>query len=505
LPNPWNTLSINLPTTSDSHDDQVVEVDISSIHDRFVADMTHFALRWNESHTAELLDVIPTAAFRHESFARVAQIAQDSQLCSQFTKSVVLLRALLLHHFNFIRLLRHSEVPPALWQSFTGFVAAEEAAAALLDAVVSVAVEPKNVPFLAIDRRAAHGLIRDGSRETSRSIISQVSGSLRKIGAKAFRAKGNRPWRIRFVDEPAIDAGGPAHELITETAASIFEGSSGVVIQAPDSKTFVPWGGHGGIEFWGIGCFLGIVVRTGLSQDLPFCPFVWKYIAGERLGIADVVAVDPELGDVFKGLRDGTATTTWCIRNWDGRVHVLPRREEKAVGTDDIETYVNECVAFRIRAVTPFLKLIRKGFRENVGFKRHTLMTGAVLSRLAQGSATVSLEHLRAVTRVSERHFPSGQNDEFIRRFWRIVERFSPEQRKLLLKFVTTLTRLPNSTIFSDFRIAIDAWSGRNPDEALPTASTCFTLLHLPRYTNDDVAFAKIAYAIQNCQLMENQ
>lgn len=127
---------------------------------------------------------------------------------------------------------------------------------------------------------------------------------LRKTGAKAFRAKGNRPWLVRIVDEPAIDAGGPAHELIMETAVSIFQGSSGVGIHASDNKTFLPWGGHRDAEFWGIGCLLGIVLRTKLSQDLSSCPFVWKYIAGEQLGVTDVVAVDPELDDVFKGLRN---------------------------------------------------------------------------------------------------------------------------------------------------------------------------------------------------------
>jgi hypothetical protein len=40
---------------------------------------------------------------------------------------------------------------------------------------------------------------------------------------------------------------------------------------------------------------------------------------------------------------------------------------------------------------------------------------------------------------------------------------------------MTILTRLPNSMMFSDFTIAI---------EALPTASTCFNLPHLPKYTN---------------------
>jgi hypothetical protein len=150
---------------------------------------------------------------------------------------------------------------------------------------------------------------------------------------------------------------------------------------------------------------------------------------------------------------------------------------------------------------------MRKGFRENIGFKRHPLLTGVLLSRLAQGNPQISVEALRSRTKivVKEGHFPLSVEDPFVTRFWLAVGKLAPEERRLLLKFITTLTRLPNTTIFPDFWIKIDAWQGRNPDEALPTASTCFNLLHLPRYTDDDIALAKIRYAIRNCQTMENR
>ena len=45
----------------------------------------------------------------------------------------------------------------------------------------------------------------------------------------------------------------------------------------------------------------------------------------------------------------------------------------------------------------------------------------------------------------------------------------------------------------------------KTPDESLPTASTCFNRLHLPTYSDDDIAYQKILYAIQFCQTMENQ
>ena len=73
------------------------------------------------------------------------------------------------------------------------------------------------------------------------------------------------------------------------------------------------------------------------------------------------------------------------------------------------------------------------------------------------------------------------------------------------MKFITTLTRLPNSTINPDFKLKIDMLQTDNPDEKLPTSSTCFNKLHLPKYSNDEICYQKLLIVIQYCQTMENQ
>ena len=76
----------------------------------------------------------------------------------------------------------------------------------------------------------------------------------------------------------------------------------------------------------------------------------------------------------------------------------------------------------------------------------------------------------------------------------------------LLFKFITTLTRLPTSSgSDKEFVIKIDPLKSENPDQMLPTASTCFNRLHLPLYSNEEIAYEKILYAVQFCQTMENK
>jgi hypothetical protein len=508
---PWTLIEVDLPGAAAARQlaaGEIVELDIGEIRERFVADMRQFACVWSDEDTDQLLSSLPRFALREETFGKTESIAKGSALCTKFPAAVVVLRALVLHHFNFIREKKRSEVPESLWQTFTRFVCPEGAADDVLHAVASVDIDPRSLPEFTVDRHSAHRLIMGGHRDAAASIIAQVSANLRRVGAAALRARGNRPWRIVFKDEAAIDAGGPAHELVTEAAASIFERTTGLFIRSPDGETFLPWPTAARTtEFWGIGVYVGIVVRTGLVQDLPFAPFIWRYLAGERLGADDIAAVDPAFRELRKNLAEGKAAANWAFTNWNGEVSILPGRRDLPVHRDEFGVYIGECAALRLNSVLPYLRLMKRGFRENIGFKRHPLLTGALLSRLAQGNPQISVEALKSRTRivVKEGHFPLGAEDPFVARFWVAVGKLAPEERRLLLKFITTLTRLPNTTIFPDFWIKIDAWQGNNPDESLPTASTCFNLLHLPRYTDDDIALAKIRYAIRNCQTMENR
>jgi hypothetical protein len=135
-----------------------------------------------------------------------------------------------------------------------------------------------------------------------------------------------------------------------------------------------------------------------------------------------------------------------------------------------------------------------------VGFKKKPLLSGPLLSRMAQGISVISADGLKTITVYRDY---IGADDPYIVRFWKAVKRLNLEQLKLFLKFVTTLTRIPNPSLHPDFRIQIDRLVLRNPDQSLPTASTCFNRLHLPMYSDDEICYQKLLYAIQFCQTME--
>jgi hypothetical protein len=515
VPGGWASARIELSHFKRFTPSPPEEVDMTLIHDQFIADMREFAVVWSEVDTEELVLLIPRYAFREPEFASVEAIAKGSNLCQRFATSVVLLRALILHQFNYLRWTRYAAVSKSLWDSMTCFVSSEDAADLVTNEIV---VGPSDsFAIFTIDRHAAQQLVVAGRGDPSKSIISQMTASFRKVGVSHLQCK-KRPWKVKFVGEHAIDAGGPTRELMTEAAASIFEPTSRLVIPSPNNRrqtgqfrdTFLPFEKRTE-DLRTVGHYLGIVLRTGLAQDLPFAPLVWRFLAGESIRSDDILVIDDTLREHFRHLQDESSTPNfdqrlmvpWIVEGWDGSMQPLPGHPPGLfVGALEVELYMHECVQFRIGQIRPSLKTIRKAFRENVGFKRHPLLTGSLLARMAQGSSVVTAGQLKSITVYADY---DGPTDPSIARFWRAVDRLNSEQMKLLMKFITTLTRLPNPTINPEFRIHIDKMTSRAPDQSLPTASTCFNRLHLPMYTDDEICYQKLLYAIQFCQTMENK
>jgi E3 ubiquitin-protein ligase HECTD3 len=78
--------------------------------------------------------------------------------------------------------------------------------------------------------------------------------------------------------------------------------------------------------------------------------------------------------------------------------------------------------------------------------------------------------------------------------FWELMEKFSHEERGLVLKFATGRIRLPVSLQIS--------WSSTD-DERCPTAATCSQALYLPRYSSVDIMERQVRFAVVNCMSID--
>ncbi len=88
--------------------------------------------------------------------------------------------------------------------------------------------------------------------------------------------------------------------------------------------------------------------------------------------------------------------------------------------------------------------------------------------------------------------------DPYVQHFWSIVESMSEIEKGLLLRFVTSVPRPPSlgfsalNPPFTIQRVEVES------DNRLPTSSTCFNILKLPKYSNKSVLKEKILLAIQS-------
>jgi len=430
---------------------------------------------------------------------------------------------MIIHHINYIHNLKQQSVPKEIWQQCVVCIATNFIAKDILDLIPK---SNESYSYISVDRHKARIIITEGKGSRTDSIISQVTPFLISNSKRSLR-RTDRIWSVSFVGERAIDAGGPARELIGETADSIFQPTTGLFIQVPNGRcnkggyknTYIPSNislAHTRKEFKAIGIFVGILVRMGLSTEMPFAPLVYKFLAEQQIGLRDILLIDSNLEEHYKLLmglliqsaqgKEEEAITefnkmelNWTVEDWNGNLTVLPlHQKEEKLKFSEIEQYFKEVTNFRINLIEKYLIEMRGGFQENTELVHVSLLTGPLLSTMVQGSNTVSLAHIKAITVVMD--YSGGMENENIQRFFRACERLTPEQMKLLLKFITTLSRIPNSLVEKSFQIKIDKV---NATDVLPTASTCFNKLHLPLYSNDEICYQRIVTAITECQTME--
>jgi hypothetical protein len=484
FPNDWDDLTIRLPNLINSS--PLTEIETDSIRSAFVEDVQQFATVWSDNDDQELINLLPSDSLIDSSFTRIKNIAASCSLIDRFSSTVVQMRAFLIYHVNYIK----HRWPEKITGSLTSLLSSS-----LADDFFSPKIEcNNNVTSISIDRSKARQFVSSQTGTIEDSIIGQISQTFQQQSINGF--KSMKPWSVHFIGEHASDSGGPGRELMNDTAESIFHPTSKLVTQTSNGF-FVPFGSHSQELYSAIGVFLGMVIRTGLVQNLPFAPLVWKFIAGESLLKNDFFEADPELEIALQQPQPGL---TWICRQWDGQEVPLPKHDgSELVQENEITKYVEMVLSFRRKILLPNLIAMKKGFENNTGLSEKIGMSGRLLSALAQGDSFLNVEDLRSITIMSE----YDDNDHpAVERLWRVLSQFTQEQLTLFLKFVTGQGRLPRSPFQRAFRLTISIMA--EGDEKLPIAGTCGQILGWPDYSNDMIAAQKLDYAIRNCRTMEN-
>lgn len=155
-----------------------------------------------------------------------------------------------------------------------------------------------------------------------------------------------------------------------------------------------------------------------------------------------------------------------------------------------IRTYIHHlCYG----SVAPQWDAFYKGFYSSGIIDHHTLilLSPPNLKTYIEGSPRLDINDLKAATRYDG----FDPNSKYMHWFWRIVTSWPELRQKQLLKFVTAAERIPISGA-SNLTFIIKKSLSATLD-SLPTSSTCFGTLMLPRYSTAEVLASKLKLAVE--------
>lgn len=195
----------------------------------------------------------------------------------------------------------------------------------------------------------------------------------------------------------------------------------------------------------------------------------------------------------FEDLALNVSAETNAVSNYTGD-EVLDDDVPMVTNTDRHEYVRDYIIWLTHRSVEEQYKAFSRGFYTCLDRTALSIFTPEALKTVVEGHSHIDVDGLEAAAL-----YESGYNasDATIQDFWHVVRSFSPDQIRHLLEFVTASDRVPVNGIKS---VQFVIQRNGDGDERLPTSTTCFGRLLLPKYSSRGVLEEKLTKAIENSE-----
>ncbi|WWD00653.1 hypothetical protein V866_007588 [Kwoniella sp. B9012] len=315
---------------------------------------------------------------------------------------------------------------------------------------------------------------------------------------------------ITFVDqhgmtEAGIDGGGLFKEFLTNLSKEVFDTNRGLWL-ATDQNELYPNPHSYATEphqlewYRFIGQVLGKAMYEGILVDVSFADFFLAKWLGRQSYLDDLSSLDKEL---YKGLiilknypKPEELALNFAITEDDfgvkRTIDLVPNGSEIAVTAENRHEYIQLVCKYKLdRQISAQSRAFFNGLSDLIDAKWLRMFDQQELQQLIGGEETlIDIDDLRAHCSVDG--FP---NDTTPRLFWKVVKGFTQDQRRALLRFVTSCSRPPLlgfGYLYPKFGVKFNG----NDTSRLPSASACFNLLKLPGYTTEQSLRTKLLQAI---------
>ncbi|XP_009067579.1 PREDICTED: ubiquitin-protein ligase E3B, partial [Acanthisitta chloris] len=350
--------------------------------------------------------------------------------------------------------------------------------------------------------------------------------------------------RVKFVndlgvDEAGIDQDGVFKEFLEEIikkvfdpALNLFKTTSGDERLYPSPTSYIHENYLQLFEF--VGKMLGKAVYEGIVVDVPFASFFLSQLLGHHhsvfySSVDELPSLDSEFYKNLTSIKryDGDISDLGLTLSYDEDVmgqlvchELVPGGKTIPVTNENKISYIHLMAHFRMHTqIKSQTAALISGFRSIIKPEWIRMFSAPELQRLISGdNAEIDLEDLKKHT-VYYGGFHGSHR--VIIWLWDILANdFSPEERAMFLKFVTSCSRPPllgfaylkppfsircvevsddqdtGDTLGSVLRGFFFTSRKKEPGGRLPTSSTCFNLLKLPNYSKKSILREKLRYAI---------
>lgn len=366
---------------------------------------------------------------------------------------------------------------------------------------------------------------------SSQCLFVQAFHALAHHPANLFRARldsRERLFQVSFRGEDGTDWGGLYRDCLSQCVDDLASPHLDLFVPTPnarrgegDSRDRVlpnPRHAASGLAhrmYTFVGRLLGIALRHRNYLPFSFPSLVWKRIAGVAPSATDLTAIDggiaalldtiedvakdagvtqAEFDEQFNGAMGGKegAGLPAAVIGCDGRVVDLAGAGCEGgdrVTVAGAAAYVKAARSYRLHEFDAACSAMRAGLVSLVPERALRLLTWRELELSICGDPVVDVDELKRHTT----YHGWTESDPGVRRFWKVFDGLTNEERSKFVRFVWGRARLPKPSQWSrPFKLT----KKNGGDDQLPLAHTCFFQVEMPAYSSEEVMRRRIIAAI---------
>ncbi|KAL8206717.1 UNVERIFIED_CONTAM: hypothetical protein K2H54_021396 [Gekko kuhli] len=312
---------------------------------------------------------------------------------------------------------------------------------------------------------------------------------------------------VCFVGEPGIDGGGPSQEFFTILRRELCAPEAQIFRHFEESHLIwfssqVP--AQEDIHFL-IGNIFGMALYNRKIAAFPFPLALFKKMADIPLTLEDLKELSPIEGRGLQAVLDEqyddnmeSLMLDFTVMQDEGGSKVSVELKENGadipVTKHNRREYVDAYVSYIFNdSVEEQFKDFMRGFSRGCPTENWNIFLPAELRVVLLGHTKYNWEQLEK----NARYHGYEKSDETIKNFWAVFHDLPGEKKTNFLAFLTGTNCIPSEGM-ERFVFTIKEAGKENPDQWYPEACTCFRILCLPRYSNQDVLRERFLFALEH-------